>query len=125
MIPDGRVVDSGEIVEIEAQRRLVLTRRHELKPELHAEGYSRLRYEIEKQVESVQLTVTHEIKRPASKLIEAVSGGSPISGASRVAWKRGTSGRNAPLAKGDVRTECGRPRMGLRSLAAHDGRVWV
>jgi len=78
MLPDGRVADSGEIVEIEPQRRLVLTWRHELKPELHMEGYSRLTYAIEKQVEAVKLTVIQEIERPGSKLIEAVSGGWPM-----------------------------------------------
>jgi uncharacterized protein YndB with AHSA1/START domain len=77
MIPDGRVADSGEILEIEPHRRLVLTWRNEFKAELHAEGYSRLTYELEKVAESVKLTVTHEMDKPRSKLIEAVSGGWP------------------------------------------------
>ena len=34
MIPDGRVGDSGEVLEIEPERRLVLTWRNEFKPEL-------------------------------------------------------------------------------------------
>ncbi len=37
MIPDGRVADSGEIVEIEPPRRLVLTWRNEFRPELREE----------------------------------------------------------------------------------------
>ncbi len=77
MIPDGRVGDSGEILEIEPQRKLVLTWRNEFKPELRAEGYSRLTYELEKQGESVRLTIIHQIDRPDSKLIQAVSGGWP------------------------------------------------
>jgi uncharacterized protein YndB with AHSA1/START domain len=77
MIPDGRVADSGEILEIEPERRLVLTWRNEFKPELHAEGYSRLTYELEPVGESVKLTVIHEMDKPGSKLIEAVSGGWP------------------------------------------------
>jgi uncharacterized protein YndB with AHSA1/START domain len=77
LMPDGRVADSGEIVEIEPQRRLVLRWRNEHKPELHAEGFSRLTYELEPQGESVKLTVIHEIDRPDSKLIHAVSGGWP------------------------------------------------
>jgi uncharacterized protein YndB with AHSA1/START domain len=77
MIPDGRVGDSGEVLEIEPERRLVLSWRNEFKPEMRAEGYSRLTYEIEKQVESVKLTLIHEIDRPDSKLIQAVSGGWP------------------------------------------------
>jgi uncharacterized protein YndB with AHSA1/START domain len=78
MIPDGRVGDSGEIIEIEPQRRLVLSWRNEFKPELHAEGYSRLTIELEKQGESVKLTLIHEMEKPGSKLIEAVSGGWPM-----------------------------------------------
>jgi uncharacterized protein YndB with AHSA1/START domain len=78
MIPDGRVGDSGQILEIEPERRLVLTWRKEFMPELHAEGDSRLTYELEKQGESVKLTVIHEIDQPESKLIEAVSGGWPL-----------------------------------------------
>jgi uncharacterized protein YndB with AHSA1/START domain len=78
MTPDGRVADSGEILEIDPPRRLVLTWRHELQPEMREEGYSKLTYEIEKKSESVKLTVIHEMERPGSKLIEAVSGGWPM-----------------------------------------------
>jgi uncharacterized protein YndB with AHSA1/START domain len=77
MIPDGTVADTGEIVEIEPNRRLVLTWRNEFRPELHEEGYSRLTYELEKQTESVKLTIIHEIDVPNSKFIQAVSGGWP------------------------------------------------
>jgi len=77
MIPDGRVGDSGEVVEIEPCRRPVLTWRNEFKPELRAEGDSRLTYELEQQGESVKLTVIHEMERPDSKLIEATSNGWP------------------------------------------------
>lgn len=78
MIPDGRVADAGEVVEIEPQRRLVLRWRNEFMPELREEGYSRMTYEIEKKGESVKLTVIHEMERGASKLIDAVSGGWPM-----------------------------------------------
>ena len=64
MIPDGRVADSGEVLEIEPQKRLVLSWRNEFKPEMRAEGYSRLTYELEQQGDMVKLTVTHEIDRP-------------------------------------------------------------
>jgi uncharacterized protein YndB with AHSA1/START domain len=77
MIPDGRIADSGEVLEIEPGRKLVLSWRNEFKPELKAEGYSRMTYEIEKQVESVKLTIIHEIDKPDSKFIEAVSSGWP------------------------------------------------
>ena len=78
MIPDGRVGDSGEVLEIEPPRRLVLSWRNEFKPELRAEGFSRLTYEIEQQGDMVKLTLIHEIDRPESKLIKAVSSGWPL-----------------------------------------------
>jgi uncharacterized protein YndB with AHSA1/START domain len=78
MIPDGRVADSGEIVEIDPQKKLVLKWRNEFMPELRAEGYSRMTYELETVGEAVKLTVIHEIDKPDSKLIKAVSGGWPM-----------------------------------------------
>lgn len=77
MIPDGRVGDSGKVLEIEPNRRLVLSWRNEFMPELREEGASRLTYELEPQGEAVKLTVTHEADRPGSKLIDAVSTGWP------------------------------------------------
>jgi len=78
MIPDGRVGDSGRVLEIDPPRRLVLSWRNEFKPELHAEGYSRATFELEQQGDMVKLTLTHEIDRKSSKFIEAVSGGWPM-----------------------------------------------
>jgi uncharacterized protein YndB with AHSA1/START domain len=78
MIPDGRVGDSGEILEIDPPRRLVVSWRNEFKPEMREEGYSRMTYELEKAGESVKLTVIHEMDRTGSKLIEGVSTGWPM-----------------------------------------------
>ena len=78
MIPDGRVGDSGEVLEIDPPKRLVLSWRNEFKPELRAEGYSKLTYEIEKLDDSVKLTVIHEMGKDGSKLIGAVSEGWPM-----------------------------------------------
>lgn len=75
---DGRIADAGEVVEIEPLRRLVLKWRHELRPELKAEGYSRMTYELEQKGEEVKLTVQHEIDVAESKFIGAVSGGWPM-----------------------------------------------
>jgi len=77
MFPDGRVADSGEVAEIEKPKRLVLKWRNEWRPELRAEGHSRCVIELEPADEAVKLTITHEIDRSGSKLIEAVSGGWP------------------------------------------------
>jgi len=77
MIPDGRVADSGEIREFDPPKRLVLTWRNEFMPELKAEGHSVLTYELEPAGSAVKLTLTHEMNRPGSKLIEATSTGWP------------------------------------------------
>lgn len=76
MIPDGRVGDSGEVVEIDPPRRLVLKWRNEF-TEMKAEGYSRCTFELEPQGDTVKLTVLHEMDVPKSKFIEAVSSGWP------------------------------------------------
>jgi uncharacterized protein YndB with AHSA1/START domain len=75
---DGTVTDAGEVLEIEQNRRLVLKWRNEFKPELKEEGYSRMTYELEPKGNLVRLTVIHEIDRPDSRLIHAVSGGWPM-----------------------------------------------
>jgi uncharacterized protein YndB with AHSA1/START domain len=73
VFPDGRVADTGEIVEIEKPKRLVLKWRNEL----HEEGDARCVMEIEPAGEVVKLTIIHEIDKPGSKLIGAVSIGWP------------------------------------------------
>ena len=74
---DGRVADAGEIIEADPPKRLVIKWRNEFKPELKAEGYSRCTIELEKVQDAVRLTITHEMDRPESKFIDAVSGGWP------------------------------------------------
>jgi uncharacterized protein YndB with AHSA1/START domain len=77
VFPDGRVADSGEIVEIDRPRRLVLKWLNE-KPELKAEGWSRCAIEIEPVADdAVKLTVTHQLDGEGTKFIAAVSGGWP------------------------------------------------
>ena len=75
--PDGRVTDTGEIVEAAPPRRLVIRWQHQDKPELKAEGPSLCTMEIETSGTAVKLTITHTIERDPSKLIAAVSGGWP------------------------------------------------
>ena len=75
---DGRVADTGEIVEVDRPRRLVIKWRNEFMPELKAEGYSRATFELEAVAQMVKLTVIHEIDRTGSKFIQAVSNGWPI-----------------------------------------------
>jgi uncharacterized protein YndB with AHSA1/START domain len=75
--PGNRVADTGEVLEIDPPRRLVISWQNELFPEVRAEGHSRLTFELEVVGTSVKLTLTHEIDRPESKLINAVSQGWP------------------------------------------------
>jgi uncharacterized protein YndB with AHSA1/START domain len=77
MIPDGRVGDAGEVLEIEPPRRLVLSWQNQF-TDLRAEGHSRLTYLLEPQGEMVKLTVMHEMPQPGSKFIEKISNGWPI-----------------------------------------------
>jgi uncharacterized protein YndB with AHSA1/START domain len=77
MIPDGRVGDAGEVLEVDKPRRLVLKWRNQFVPDLHAEGDSRCTFEIEHIGDSTKLTVTHEMDAPQSQLIEGVSKGWP------------------------------------------------
>jgi uncharacterized protein YndB with AHSA1/START domain len=77
-IPDGTVADSGEVVEIEKPKRLVLKWRNEFKPELKPEGYSLCTFDLEPMGEMVKLTVTHTSDIENSKLIGAVSNGWPV-----------------------------------------------
>ena len=78
---DGRLADSGEIVESDPPRRLVIKWRNEWMAEMKEEGYSRCTMEIEpvKDVSApaVKLSVTHTNDKPESKFIKAVSGGWP------------------------------------------------
>ncbi|MBS0268426.1 MAG: SRPBCC family protein [Proteobacteria bacterium] len=77
VLPDGRVADAGEIADIEKPKRMVIKWRNEFRPDLKAEGYSLCTIELEPTPDSVKLTVVHEIDKPGSKLIQAVSGGWP------------------------------------------------
>src|SRR5262245_26248177 len=75
--PSGQVMDTGEILEADPPRRLVIRWQNEFKPELKAEGASRCTIEIERSGTAVKLSITHTIEREPSKFIEAVSGGWP------------------------------------------------
>jgi uncharacterized protein YndB with AHSA1/START domain len=89
---DGRTADTGEILEADPPRRLVIGRwQNQFKPELKAAGPSRCTIEIElvdyysryaertvHAGKAVKLTITHEAETEAgAPLIEAVSGGWP------------------------------------------------
>ncbi|HEY5290354.1 MAG TPA: SRPBCC family protein [Caulobacteraceae bacterium] len=78
VFPDGRVTDTGAVLEADPPRRLVLEWRNEFMPELKAEGFSRCTFEITADGDVARLAITHEIDVQPSKLIEAVSTGWPM-----------------------------------------------
>lgn len=78
LFSDGRLADSGEIVEFEPPKRLAIRWRNEWKPEMKAEGWSLCTMEIEpSEGDAVKLTVTHSMERENSQFIGAVSSGWP------------------------------------------------
>ena len=77
VFPDGRVADTGEILELEPPKRIRLKWRNEFRPELKAEGFAHCTIELEPYGESVRLSISHSIERAESKFIKAVSGGWP------------------------------------------------
>jgi uncharacterized protein YndB with AHSA1/START domain len=75
--PDGRLADAGEILEIDPPRRIVIRWQNEWNAEMKAEGPSRCTIDLEPLDGAVKLTITHDIDRPDSKFITAVSSGWP------------------------------------------------
>ena len=74
---DGKVWDSGEVLESDPPRRLVLRWQHQMKPELKAEGPAVCAMDLEPTEGAVKLTITHTSEAENSKIITAVSGGWP------------------------------------------------
>jgi uncharacterized protein YndB with AHSA1/START domain len=74
---DGQDADTGEIVEIDPPRKLVITFQNQVRPELTAEGISHVTYTLVANGDTTKLTVTQEIDVPDSKLIQGTSRGWP------------------------------------------------
>jgi uncharacterized protein YndB with AHSA1/START domain len=98
----GEIFDSGEVVEADPPRRLVIRWQHQNRPELKAEGGSLCTMEIEAVGPAVKLSITHTIERDPSKLIEAVSGG----------WPKIMSNLKSLLETGSVVLEDAYPKKG-------------
>lgn len=75
--PDGQVMDTGEILESDPPRRLVIRWQNAFKPDLVEEGPSLCTIELEPSAGAVKLSITHSIDRSPSKFVEAISGGWP------------------------------------------------
>lgn len=74
---NGTVLDTGEVLEIDPPRRLVLKWRNEFRPELRADGFTRATFTLEAEHDAVKLTVLHEADTPEHRAIGAVSNGWP------------------------------------------------
>ena len=75
---DGTLTDSGQIQEIDPPRRIVIHWQVEWMQDLKAEGPSRCIFELEPTDGAVKLSLTHEMDRPESQFIGAVSVGWPM-----------------------------------------------
>lgn len=74
---DGTLMDSGKIIAVKPNKRVVIRWRHEWNRKMHAEGFSKATLEIKPADKNVKFKVTHEINRANSQLIKAVSDGWP------------------------------------------------
>jgi len=72
------LMDSGKILHVKPKRLLVRSWQNEWRPNLKKEGVSRCIYEIKKMGDSMQLTVTHTMRKPNSKFIKIVAAGWPM-----------------------------------------------
>jgi uncharacterized protein YndB with AHSA1/START domain len=77
VFPDGRIADTGQILELERPKRIVLKWRNEFRPELKAEGFALCTIAIEPYGDAVRLSIAHSMERADSQFIQAVSGGWP------------------------------------------------
>jgi uncharacterized protein YndB with AHSA1/START domain len=77
MIPDGRVGDSGKVIEFDPPKRLVVTWQNQFVPGMKDEPHTTCTYELEPAGSAMKLTLTHESPVANSKHIEGVSSGWP------------------------------------------------
>jgi len=76
-MPEHGLTDSGEILESDLPKRVVIKWRNEFRSHLREEGWSRCVMELSQEAELTKLTITHSIEKDRSQLIQAVSGGWP------------------------------------------------
>jgi uncharacterized protein YndB with AHSA1/START domain len=77
LVMDGKVTDTGEILEAAPPRRLSYTFKHELDDEMRKEGATKVVFTLEPHGDLVKLTLTHEDFAPGSKLLDGISKGWP------------------------------------------------
>ncbi len=81
------VVTDGEVIEADPPNRLVQTWRLLMDPEIQAEGFTKLTYEIQEVMGGCALTLIHELEgAPKLALMVAGSDIDPASGGGGWAW---------------------------------------
>jgi uncharacterized protein YndB with AHSA1/START domain len=74
-LPDGTAAVTGEILEVDAPRRLVCTWRAMYDPEMAAEPFSRVTWELTPMGEVTRLELTHDRFEPGSLTYASISQG--------------------------------------------------
>ncbi|WP_420969039.1 SRPBCC family protein [Bradyrhizobium sp. B120] len=77
LVTNGKITDTGEILEIDRPRRLAYTFKHEADPEMRKEPATKVVFTLEPFGNVVKLTVTHEGFGVGSKLLDGISKGWP------------------------------------------------
>jgi uncharacterized protein YndB with AHSA1/START domain len=77
LVMDGKVTDTGDILEAEPPRRLSYSFKHELDDAMRNEGPTKVVFTLEPYGNLVKLTVTHEGFVEGSKLLGGISKGWP------------------------------------------------
>ena len=77
LVMDGKVTDSGEILEADRPRRLSYTFKHELDDEMRQEGATNVVFTLEQHGELVKLTLVHEGFVKGSRLLDGIAKGWP------------------------------------------------
>ncbi|MCC8964583.1 SRPBCC family protein [Bradyrhizobium sp. Pear76] len=78
LVMNGKVTDTGEILEFDRPRRLAYTFKHEADPEMRKEPATKVVLTLEPFGSVVKLTVTHDGFGVGSKLFEGISNGWPV-----------------------------------------------
>ena len=77
LVMNGKVTDTGEILEIDRPLRLAYTFKHVRDEEMRKEPATRVVFTLEPHGKIVKLTVTHEGFGAGSKLLDGISRGWP------------------------------------------------
>jgi uncharacterized protein YndB with AHSA1/START domain len=75
--PDGRLVDTGEVLEIEPPSKIVVSWRNELHADMRAIGFTRATFLLEPLDDTIRLTITHDVPAGGDSFFEGISGGWP------------------------------------------------